>query len=604
MIKLLMKFAEESRELELGDAIVTIGRSSENLIALGDKKASRKHATIEKTEQGYRLNDLGSGNGTRVNGREVNTALLAKGDEIKIGLSTLYVLDVDIAPAVPAAPAPIPVAAVVSEPPSPPAAALAPAPAVSVAPSVSAETAPPPPERPASPVKITRRSTYVGERRGGGKLIATAATVLILGSGAYAAYYYWPQISGANKSKASAAAPPATAEKKGDLAAAAALREIKTKVETANPIAEPLVIEANDLASKYAAAEPAFESVALLARQKWSELISKMKFEDVEKIARAALREKRFGDATDALKPLKDGVDAARVATLQGQVDKETNDDYVSVEKWGKSLIDRKQYGTAAEHYRANAPRFRGTVHFKKLSGKAESLEELAKADAEAARAKPAETEIAKVTPKENPPEPPKEATPEPAKPEPKSPDVEKPKMPEKPKETPKMEPPKPKEPEKPKPPPPPPPPPPKPKEPEKPKEPVNTKAFKKPDVLCNCKKVVKGVYCIKCDRVLEPDDLRREVCKRCEEKPKKVDMCVKRYYMVDGKPDTISDKPFTYGGKVYDIPQEDRARIVWFCSTCEAVGDIQAEVKHKEDCASKNVIKVCTKSGIGPHQP
>ena len=50
MIKLLLKFAEESREIELGDAAVTIGRSSENLIALADKKASRKHAQIEKTE--------------------------------------------------------------------------------------------------------------------------------------------------------------------------------------------------------------------------------------------------------------------------------------------------------------------------------------------------------------------------------------------------------------------------------------------------------------------------------------------------------------------------------------------------------------------------
>ena len=94
MIKLLLKFAEESREIELGDAAVTIGRSSENLIALADKKASRKHAQIEKTEHGYQVNDLGSGNGTRVNGREVNTALLAKGDEIRIGLTTLYVLDI------------------------------------------------------------------------------------------------------------------------------------------------------------------------------------------------------------------------------------------------------------------------------------------------------------------------------------------------------------------------------------------------------------------------------------------------------------------------------------------------------------------------------
>jgi len=81
--------------------------------------------------------------------------------------------------------------------------------------------------------------------------------------------------------------------------------------------------------------------------------------------------------------------------------------------------------------------------------------------------------------------------------------------------------------------------------------------------------------------------------------------MCVKRFYMVDGKPDKVSDKPILFEGKVYDIPQEDRARIAFFCNACEESGDLQSDIKHKADCASRsNVIKVCLKSGTGPHQP
>ncbi|HXX94267.1 MAG TPA: hypothetical protein VEN81_11585, partial [Planctomycetota bacterium] len=184
--------------------------------------------------------------------------------------------------------------------------------------------------------------------------------------------------------------------------------------------------------------------------------------------------------------------------------------------------------------------------------------------------------------PKEAAPAMPAKMPAEPKKPDPPKP-AEKPKEPEKPKEMAKEMP----------------------KPPEKPKEPVSAKAFKKPDVLCNCKKVVKGVYCIKCDRVLEPDDLRKNVCKRCEEPPKKVDMCVKKYYTVDGHPEKVSEKPISFEGKIYDTPQEDRARILYFCTTCEDVADTKDELKHKPDCSNKNtVIKVCSKSGIGPHQP
>src|SRR5262245_22808922 len=132
MIKLLVKFEGESREVEYNDAEITIGRATENALPIPDKKSSRKHAKIEKINGEYLLNDLGSGNGTKVNGKDVNTHVLSKGDEIGIGLTTIAVLALDTpagrqaappaavaaAPAAVAAPAPAPAAAAVASAPT------------------------------------------------------------------------------------------------------------------------------------------------------------------------------------------------------------------------------------------------------------------------------------------------------------------------------------------------------------------------------------------------------------------------------------------------------------------------------------------------------
>jgi len=64
-----------------------IGRSENSHIVLDDDAASRRHAIIQKTDAGeYYLMDLGSRNGTFINGQRLTTpAVLNDGDEISIG---------------------------------------------------------------------------------------------------------------------------------------------------------------------------------------------------------------------------------------------------------------------------------------------------------------------------------------------------------------------------------------------------------------------------------------------------------------------------------------------------------------------------------------
>ena len=67
--------------------VTTLGRGVECDIVLPERPISRMHARIERHNQGYLLIDLGSKNGTHVNGQEVKQPRwLQDGDEIQIAL--------------------------------------------------------------------------------------------------------------------------------------------------------------------------------------------------------------------------------------------------------------------------------------------------------------------------------------------------------------------------------------------------------------------------------------------------------------------------------------------------------------------------------------
>ncbi len=73
------------------DEEATIGRSSECEVQLADTELSRRHATVRRTPDGWELEDLGSRNGTRVDGAVVREAKLAlrEGAVIELGSNRL-----------------------------------------------------------------------------------------------------------------------------------------------------------------------------------------------------------------------------------------------------------------------------------------------------------------------------------------------------------------------------------------------------------------------------------------------------------------------------------------------------------------------------------
>lgn len=70
----------------LTEGVITIGREAYNDVVLIDPEASRKHAQISFQAGRYVVEDLGSTNGTFVNGRQILTATtLNRGDVIEVG---------------------------------------------------------------------------------------------------------------------------------------------------------------------------------------------------------------------------------------------------------------------------------------------------------------------------------------------------------------------------------------------------------------------------------------------------------------------------------------------------------------------------------------
>jgi hypothetical protein len=75
--------------IQIGPDPVVIGRMPECDVVLSDPNVSRRHAEIVRVEGDFLVRDLGSTNGTRLNGAPVTEGYLRTGDNITVGSTTL-----------------------------------------------------------------------------------------------------------------------------------------------------------------------------------------------------------------------------------------------------------------------------------------------------------------------------------------------------------------------------------------------------------------------------------------------------------------------------------------------------------------------------------
>ena len=78
--------ADQGKRFELKSEPVALGRDSSNPIRLHDTEVSRRHAEVRYVDDTFQVIDLGSANGTFVNGQLVDQSPLRSGDRLQVAV--------------------------------------------------------------------------------------------------------------------------------------------------------------------------------------------------------------------------------------------------------------------------------------------------------------------------------------------------------------------------------------------------------------------------------------------------------------------------------------------------------------------------------------
>ncbi|MFO0907184.1 MAG: FHA domain-containing protein [Isosphaeraceae bacterium] len=82
--------ADQGKRFELASTPISLGRDNSNPIRLHDTEVSRRHAELRRVDDSYRVVDLGSANGTFVNGQPIEQqSPLKSGDRLQLGQTVM-----------------------------------------------------------------------------------------------------------------------------------------------------------------------------------------------------------------------------------------------------------------------------------------------------------------------------------------------------------------------------------------------------------------------------------------------------------------------------------------------------------------------------------
>ncbi|MEZ6197961.1 MAG: sigma 54-interacting transcriptional regulator [Planctomycetota bacterium] len=91
MLTLIVDLNDIRQQFTFAGDAVTIGRNDDNDLRVGSRFVSQHHCRLERIAKGWKVVDLSSQNGTRVNGEEVTQKILKRGDRLEVGHVPIWV---------------------------------------------------------------------------------------------------------------------------------------------------------------------------------------------------------------------------------------------------------------------------------------------------------------------------------------------------------------------------------------------------------------------------------------------------------------------------------------------------------------------------------
>jgi transcriptional regulator with GAF, ATPase, and Fis domain len=91
MLTLIVDINDLRQPFVFSGDTVTVGRNEDNDLRVGSRFVSQHHCRLEKIARGWKVVDLSSQNGTRVNGEEITQKILKTGDRLEVGHVPIWV---------------------------------------------------------------------------------------------------------------------------------------------------------------------------------------------------------------------------------------------------------------------------------------------------------------------------------------------------------------------------------------------------------------------------------------------------------------------------------------------------------------------------------
>ena len=118
----------------------------------------------------------------------------------------------------------------------------------------------------------------------------------------------------------------------------------------------------------------------------------------------------------------------------------------------------------------------------------------------------------------------------------------------------------------------------------------------------CDLATVEDALWCPKCKRLREKEQVDGEKCKECQTATEKIKVCVKKWVPSCGMHQQVPHTKPCCGSKMCCKIQTNKSPVIFKCEGCGATARDEKELKHDAKNHEKTAVKTCEASGTQPH--